>query len=274
MFGIFLSLALLSVLVTIVAIIKPSIYRAEERGQAFLRGALIFLVFIILGLIVAPETDEQKAERLKAEVEAARQDSLAALPMELKWVEEAAHAEHPLGHLNELWAASVLPETDKVVAWSMAEKFTKQALKGSNTNYLFQTVNYPWYDGSSIKADSMAVIEEATGRYLRYYTVSTEFDVKNEYNAEVRLRSTIHMYTADNEDWKAYQVYVSDPRKRPLLSGIVTIENDAWEGRDRAYAPDSLLALLDERRRELGHFEKAEAVLDSIKRGRSSPIVS
>ena len=162
-----------------------------------------------------------------------------------KMIEIAAKHESPHSRLTELYKESVLPKSDVYEAWSMAEQFAQNALKGTNTGYQYDTVDFPWSVDRSAVDDDGGSVEKATGKPFRNYHVKAEFHANNLYGARTRLRLSVFMRTPDNETWQAYQIYVSDPSKPTLLGGVFAHETDAWDGFELLSAPDSLYAQLD-----------------------------
>ena len=159
-------------------------------------------------------------------------------------IEQAAQASNPLNRLHELYPDTVLPIKDTIEAFSMSEKFAKQALQTKNTGYLVNTIDFPWFSQEYVEERTHS-IEESTKKPYRNYRVECDFNIKNIYGAEVQLNVSAFLRTPDNNEWECYQIYITNPSV-PILQGrVVTIEQDTWEGHTRLDTPDSLIQRLD-----------------------------
>ncbi len=162
-----------------------------------------------------------------------------------KMIVAAAKHEYPHSHLTKLYAESVLPDRDIYDAWFFAGKFAKESLKGTNTGFQHDTVDFPSLTDESAVKSFPPSVEKTTGRPFRNYRVSGDFHANNIYGARTRLHVTAFLRTHDNESWEAYKIFITDPSK-PILSGIILSRGKgAWHGFKPLQAPDSLYAQLD-----------------------------
>ena len=161
-----------------------------------------------------------------------------------KMIEIAAKPEHPRGRLTHLYSDSVLPEYNEDNAWNMAQIIVRKALKNNHTGYQADTADFPGPHRIDV-LDDVGAIETATGKRMREYFIRGHFHVTNFHGVKTRLNLKIHLRTADNENWKAYRVQISDPSEPTFASRVFGHQENAWEGFRVLRAPDSLYAQLD-----------------------------